>query len=158
MRPSSLVIVIHLSVGSAALVWAAPQETIPRETAETSQRPEASAMPVSKTAPVPVGSPKTVPSYVLGPDDLIAIKVLDADEVNGASIRVDPSGNISLPLVGRLKAGGLTVEQLEKDLSSRLKTYVRDPVVAISVVEYRSQPVSVLGAVESARRAPARRT
>jgi len=78
---------------------------------------------------------------------MIAIKVLDSDEVSGASIRVDPSGNISLPLVGRLKAGGLTAEQLEKDLSTRLKTYVRDPVVAITVVEYRSQPVSVIGSV-----------
>ena len=50
-------------------------------------------------------------------------------------------------MIGRVAAGGLTVEGLEKELATRLKTYVRDPVVAVSVLEYRSQPVSVIGSV-----------
>jgi polysaccharide export outer membrane protein len=50
-------------------------------------------------------------------------------------------------MLGRVAAGGLTVQALEKELSTRLKKYVREPVVAISVVEYRSQPVSVIGTV-----------
>ena len=86
-------------------------------------------------------------SYVLGPDDVIAIKAMDADEISSSSIRIDPSGHISLPLLGRVEATGLTVERLEKEVATRLKTYVKEPVVAISIVEYRSQPVSVIGAV-----------
>lgn len=85
--------------------------------------------------------------YVLGPDDVIAIKALDAEEINNPSLRIDPGGFISLPMLGRVEARGLTVERLEKVLSTRLKTYVRDPVVAVSVVEFRSQPVSVIGYV-----------
>jgi polysaccharide biosynthesis/export protein len=96
----------------------------------------------------PAGGPvESAARYVLGPDDVIAIKAMDADEVSNASLRIDPSGYISLPLVGRVAAGGLTVERLERELSTRLKTYVREPVVAVSVVEYRSQPVSVIGSV-----------
>jgi polysaccharide export outer membrane protein len=89
-------------------------------------------------------------NYVLGADDVIAVKVLDLEDTSSPSIRIDPSGHISLPLLGRVEAGGLTVEMLEAELSKRLKTYVHEPVVAVSVVEYRSQPVSVIGAVNQA--------
>jgi polysaccharide biosynthesis/export protein len=78
---------------------------------------------------------------------VIAIKGLDVEEISGASIRIGPGGYISLPMLGRVPAAGLTVERLENELSSRLKTYVREPVVAVSIVEYRSQPVSVIGSV-----------
>src|SRR5215470_156555 len=57
-----------------------------------------------------------VPSYVLGPDDVISIKAQDADELSSASIRIDPTGRISLPMLGRVTAGGLTVETLEKEI------------------------------------------
>jgi polysaccharide export outer membrane protein len=90
---------------------------------------------------------ETAADYVLGPDDVITIKALDAEEISSGGIRVDPSGNISLPLLGRIAVGGLTVERLERELASRLKTYVRDPVVAVTITDYRSQPVTVIGAV-----------
>jgi len=86
-------------------------------------------------------------SYVLGPDDVIAIKALDADEITSTSVRIDPTGFISLPMLGRVTAGGFTVERLEKELSARLQKYVKAPVVAVSIVEYRSQPVSIVGSV-----------
>lgn len=88
--------------------------------------------------------------YRLGPDDVIAVKVLDLEDTSNDSIRIDPGGQISLPLLGRVNAGGLTVAMLEKELASRLKTYIHEPVVAVSIVEYRSQPVSVIGAVGQA--------
>jgi polysaccharide export outer membrane protein len=56
-------------------------------------------------------------------------------------------GYIRLPLVGRLHAGGLTVEQLEKELVARLETYFKEPQVAVTITEFRSQPVSIIGAV-----------
>jgi len=48
-----------------------------------------------------------------------------------------------------VRAAGLTVEQLEAELVSRLKAYIQKPEVAVSITEFRSQPVSVLGAVKS---------
>jgi polysaccharide biosynthesis/export protein len=85
--------------------------------------------------------------YVLGPDDQIVIRAIDVPEIPDKPILVGTNGNITLPLIGRVKAGGLTVEQLETELNTRLKEYVRDPQVAVTVAESRSHPVSVFGAV-----------
>ena len=88
-------------------------------------------------------------TYVLGPEDQIAIRALEADEISDKPIRVDMSGNIRLPMVGRLHAAGLTLEQLEAQISGRLKTYINEPEVSVSIVEFRSQPISVIGSVRN---------
>ena len=85
--------------------------------------------------------------YVLGPDDQIVIHAMESPEISDKPILIGTNGNITLPLVGRVKAGGLTVEQLETELNARLKKYVKDPQISVTVVEFRSQPVSVFGAV-----------
>jgi len=51
--------------------------------------------------------------------------------------------------VNKIRAGGLTVDQLEAELNRVLSTYIKEPQVAVSVTEFRSQPVSVLGAVRN---------
>jgi polysaccharide export outer membrane protein len=85
--------------------------------------------------------------YVLGPDDQIVIHAIDAPEISDKPFLVGMNGNITLPLIGRAQAGGLTVEQLETELNTHLKKYVHDPQVSVTVAEFRSQPVSVFGAV-----------
>lgn len=87
------------------------------------------------------------PSYVLGPDDQLVIRALESEELSEKPVQIDMSGFIRLPLVGRVRASGMTVEQLENELHDRLKTYVKDPQVSVTVTEFRSQPVSVIGAV-----------
>jgi polysaccharide export outer membrane protein len=89
-------------------------------------------------------------AYVLGPDDMITIQALDLDEVSNKPMRIDTSGYINLPLVGRLRAADLTLQQLEAELNERLKTYAKDPRVVVSVSEFRSQPVSIMGYVHNA--------
>jgi polysaccharide export outer membrane protein len=86
--------------------------------------------------------------YALGPDDQITLRALDADEITDKPFRINPSGFITLPLLGRVHAAGLTSEQLEAELTKRLKAYVQDPHVSVNVTEFRSQPVSVIGAVK----------
>jgi len=86
-------------------------------------------------------------SYILGPDDEVVIRVLDLPEINERAVRIDMRGNIHLPLAGRLRAAGLTVEELEAAIAERLQTYLQKPVVTVAIAEFRSQPVSVLGAV-----------
>ena len=85
--------------------------------------------------------------YVLGPDDQIVIHAIDAPEISDKPFLIGMNGNVTLPLIGRVKAGGLTVERLETELNTRLKKYVKDPQVSVTVAEFRSQPVSVFGAV-----------
>jgi polysaccharide export outer membrane protein len=85
--------------------------------------------------------------YVLGADDQILIRALEGLDVGDKPVLIGTNGDITLPLIGRIKAAGLTVEQLETELASRLKAYVKEPQVSVTVTEFRSQPVSVFGAV-----------
>jgi polysaccharide biosynthesis/export protein len=90
--------------------------------------------------------------YVLGPDDGISVNVVDVSELDAKAlgvIRIDHQGNIRLPLAGRVHASGLTVEKLEKEIVTHLSGVMNDPEVSVSVAEYRSHPVSVLGAVRN---------
>ena len=98
---------------------------------------------------VTVESPKsnTDPGYRLGPDDRITINALHAEEISGKMIQVDGTGFVNLPMVGRVKVGGLTVPEAETAIANSLKTYIERPLVTVNVTEYQSQPVSVLGAV-----------
>lgn len=85
--------------------------------------------------------------YVLGPGDQITIRALDVDEISDKPVRIETNGLINLPMIGRFKAGGLTVEQLETEIAKRLKKFVQEPQASVAVTEFRSQPVSVLGSV-----------
>ena len=93
--------------------------------------------------------------YILGPEDQIAIRVLDLEEfAEGASgkdrvYRIDLRGQINLPLVGRMKVSGQTVEQFEATLVEKLREYLKAPSVTVTVAEYKSQPISVVGQVQT---------
>lgn len=89
------------------------------------------------------------PGVTLGPEDQIAIRALGIEEIDGKLARVDLQGNVDVPLVGRIKAAGLTVDQLEAEISQQLRKYVREPQVTVTIAEYRSETASVLGAVNT---------
>ncbi|MCC6591542.1 MAG: SLBB domain-containing protein [Bryobacterales bacterium] len=80
-------------------------------------------------------------------EDTVTILALNAEELSRAW-RVSSAGDLNLPMLGRVRAAGKTVGQLEKDLFERMKKYFKDPQLTMYVSEYRSQPVSVVGAVE----------
>src|SRR6202521_552857 len=65
------------------------------------------------------------------------------------SVRIDEVGDIQVPLGGRVHVSGLTAQQTEKELNKVLSKYIRDPQIVVSIAEVRSQPVSVLGAVNT---------
>lgn len=92
--------------------------------------------------------PKT--DYRIGTSDLIAIKVFQAEELN-QKVRVDPRGNISLPLIGSIRAEGLSQYSLETQIANRLKEkYLQNPQVSVSIEEFTSQRVTVEGEVQKA--------
>jgi len=89
------------------------------------------------------------PAYILGPNDQISIQVMELPEIPAKPYRVDSDGSLDLPLAGRVRAGGLTLEQFKSVLETRLRTQVKNPHVTASLVESKSQPVSVMGAVNT---------
>ena len=96
--------------------------------------------------PESVSAPDTA-HYKLGPQDQLKIWALGVEEITDKPVQVDPAGDIDLPIVGKVHAGGMTVDQLKTDLLQRFSKDVLHPQVSIEVVEYGSQPVSVIGAV-----------
>src|SRR5207253_1460693 len=85
-----------------------------------------------------------------GPDDEIMIRAMDAEEISDKPFTIDSSGLLNLPMLGRVQAAGLTVVQLESALMTRLKEFVWDAHVAVTVTQYLSKPVSVIGEVKKA--------
>src|SRR5215475_1880482 len=104
----------------------------------------------SAAADDPASSADTgLAEYLLGPQDQLTIRVIDLEETPNAPLRIDPAGNIDLPLVGPTHAAGLTISQLRALLVEKFRKYLLDPVVTVSVVEFHSQPVTVVGSVNS---------
>lgn len=90
-----------------------------------------------------------LPALPLHAGDLVAVSVYDAPELT-RTVRVDPDGTIHLPLLSEgVQAAGLMPRELESGLTGALKSaeILVDPVVKVSVVEYNSRPISVMGAV-----------
>lgn len=88
-------------------------------------------------------------TYELGPDDQLEISGPELAELGNKPVRIDSDGDVQAPLVGRIHVAGLTVQQVEQELNKALSKYIREPQVVLSMSEVRSQPVSVLGAVNT---------
>jgi polysaccharide export outer membrane protein len=105
--------------------------------------------PVAVLGQEPQSSLRAPSSYALGPGDQLMFSGVAADEIANKPFRVDADGEVNLPMAGRLAAAGLTLRQFEEALNKRLSIYIREPQVVVTIAEFRSQPVSVVGAVKS---------
>jgi polysaccharide export outer membrane protein len=86
--------------------------------------------------------------YRIGPDDQLDITVLEAAELD-RSPRVSASGEISLGLIGTIRAAGLTARELEIVIEELLRQhYIKDPHVSVQIRDIQSHPISVFGAVK----------
>ena len=99
--------------------------------------------------PLIVRQPPAVSEYVLGSGDQITIRVVDMDDIPNGPMRIDPNGFIDLPMIGRVEAGGLTIEQLRDQLRTKLSRYITGPQISINLVENQSRSASVVGSVNS---------
>jgi polysaccharide export outer membrane protein len=93
---------------------------------------------------------ENLPAQRLGVDDLVAVSVYDAQELT-RSVRVEQDGAIWLPLLKEgIKAAGLFPRDLETSIAEALRAgqILVDPIVKVTVVEYHSRPISVMGAVK----------
>jgi polysaccharide export outer membrane protein len=99
----------------------------------------------------PLSDAANLPVEKLGPDDLLGISVYDSPELS-RTVRIDADGNIRLPMMRqRIQAAGLFPYELEKSITTALvgESILVNPVVTVSVVEYRSRPITVAGAVRN---------
>jgi len=99
-----------------------------------------------QTAPM---APAGASDYVLGADDVIAVNIAQAPELADKPVRVDLNGFAELPWIGRIKAAGETVDTLRDALVARYKAIIQAPEITVTVEEFHSQPVSVVGAVNT---------
>jgi polysaccharide biosynthesis/export protein len=86
-------------------------------------------------------------AYLLHADDEITVHSLQAKEITDKTFRLDQNGEVNFPLAGVVHLGGSTVRDAEKILATALRRYYFDPAIAINVIAFHSEPVSVLGAV-----------
>jgi|GEM_PF-2284733 len=85
--------------------------------------------------------------YLMGPSNLIEIKVTQDPKLS-RTLRIDGRGEITLPLIGVVKAGGLTARQLEAEIARRLnQDYIINPDVVVFIREYTSLKIVIQGSV-----------
>lgn len=130
------VLLASCSAGLAGQERAGPVTSGPEAAAPAATQP----LPKAKEA-------ATTPDDYFGPEDQIVIFSPDLGEISGKPLMISMGGFIDLPLAGRIKASGKTVQELNSEIISHLHTYVREPSVVITVTAFHSQPVSVVGAV-----------
>ena len=83
--------------------------------------------------------------YVLSTGDQILVRTLEMEELNERAFVIDGDGNIALPLIGVVKIGGMTVESARNLLLERMRKYVREPQMTMTVTRFRAEPVFLVG-------------
>jgi polysaccharide export outer membrane protein len=101
----------------------------------------------TSTAPGSMSRPN-LRDYRIGADDLLEIQVFGVEQLS-RSVRVNSRGQVSLPLVGTLDVGGLTAQEAEALITSRLADkFLQNPQVSLFIKEYTTQRVTIEGAVQ----------
>ena len=86
--------------------------------------------------------------YQIGPGDLLNVKVMQAPELDSEA-RVDSQNTISMPLLGPVEVAGLTSVGAQQKIADLLsEKYMHDPHVVVSIAEYKSKRVAVIGSVQ----------
>lgn len=107
-------------------------------------------MTVVAELPEPVERSETgeMAPFKLGADDLLSIKVYGNEDASVERVRIDKSGRLSVPVAGVVNAGGLSIEELEAQIVSRLRAnYFRNPQVSVNLIEAQSAKVTLDGQV-----------
>lgn len=107
------------------------------------EQAEQEAAPAAAEPPIVVGESK---SYTLGNEDILQISVRNQPEFSGQFV-IGPDGKIQYAFVGDIEAAGLTKSQLKQKLINELSKFIKVPEVSISIINYRSKNIYVLGEV-----------
>lgn len=150
--------VLTLILFVAALTGCAAYSDLPAGTCKTIT-PQPSAIIERQSISVTVQElDEPLPDdYIVGPNDVLTVifqgrtdAVAPAAAIPGAvekpnGSKVDGSGHIYLPMVGKVKIGGLTAGQIQEKLQEALKPYIKEPSVIVEVAKPNSQPLYLIG-------------
>lgn len=89
-----------------------------------------------------------IADYQIGPDDLLDISVWK-EETLQRKVVVRPDGKISLPLIGEIQAASRSAEDLQKDITQRLKKFIPEPVVTVVIEKVAAYKIYVIGEVKN---------
>ncbi len=86
--------------------------------------------------------------YIIGPEDVLSINVWKEDSITQTvPVRID--GNISLPLLDDIRAAGKTPLELKEIITEKLKGYIENPTVTVTVLEANSYKIFLTGEVKN---------
>ena len=87
-------------------------------------------------------------TYYLGDGDVLELTVFQVEELN-TKVRVNGRGEIILPLLGKINIKGKSISEVEEVIRTKLEAdFLQDPQVSLFIEEYRSQQITVMGAVK----------
>ena len=144
------------AVLAALLALAAPAGADPQAPpAKPTPAPLATRVPAPAAAPTASPAP-AAPEYRVGAGDVLEVVVLGNDDLSRTPT-VQTGGTVTLPLLGEVAVLGLTVPEIKTKLTELLgRDYLVRPQVEVTVKDYQSQFVTVLGEVASPGRKPLR--
>ncbi|MCM8771110.1 MAG: polysaccharide biosynthesis/export family protein [Candidatus Omnitrophica bacterium] len=124
------------------------EETRPKYLEKISQKENTSDKEGLVQAPAPAATKEepTALHYTIGVGDVLYISVWQEDKLS-QDVIVRPDGMISFPLAGDVPAAGLTLPELDEELTKRLEEFIRYPEVSITVKKSGGQKIIVLGEV-----------
>jgi polysaccharide export outer membrane protein len=129
--------------GASGTVAASAAEAVPSSPTPSPPAPNATPSPFSTSHPIR----EEELELSIGAEDIVKVTVLGHEDLT-QTIVVQPDGTFVYPLIGRVKAGDLTPKELERKITTLLaQGFVRNPQVTVSVQEYRSKTVFVVGEV-----------
>lgn len=135
---------------AAQQVPVAPAETPQQTQPQQPNRPAQPTTPQNEQKPnvggTGPGAPVDSTSYKVGPADVLYIRVWDEPQFSGP-VSVQQNGNITLALVGDLKAGGRTPVQIEDEITKALAKYIVKPLVTVTVQEVGSRRYYMVGQI-----------
>jgi len=157
MKPTIGSLLVWLLIGSSASLGLcepsfAEPESIGKSVADTIESPSerAAAQAYKPSAASALMTDKisnaVTSEYIIGAEDVLEITVWrNADLSKIAQVR--PDGRISMPIIRDIMAVGKTPSQLAEEMTNKLKEYIQNPIVSVSVKEINSSNIFVLGEV-----------
>ena len=115
-------------------------------TAKTNEEAENSVKTPAAIPVMPTAAPVDPKTYVIGPEDILLIRVWREPELSTA-VQVRPDGKITMQLVGEIDAAGLTPEGLKNKIVAALQEFILKPDVYVSLQSVQSRKYYITGQV-----------
>ena len=153
-------VAVFCSIAGSALAQAqtqTPTQTAaslkPGETADGAKTDDAAKTPdksaektADKTPEPSVPAVALPPGYMVGESDILHINVWKEPDLS-QTVVVRTDGNISLPLINEIKVSGMTPLQIQELIAEKLKSYINNPQVTVTVTDIRSKKAFITGEV-----------